>query len=152
MAQPRAIRLDYVAGMRVPHSKLVRDRIPEIIQAAGGHPVIRVLDDTSYRAALLAKLVEEAQVRACSSRYRSGSRAETRRSIGGVRQSGPHRFSRSRPKTHRAPHVSASRCGACMTWTGRSLRISAASAVWLSAKLGSRTAHKYSNVTDRERL
>ena len=25
-------------------------------------------------------------------------------------------------------------------------------AVWLSAKLGSRTAHKYSNVTDRERL
>jgi predicted house-cleaning noncanonical NTP pyrophosphatase (MazG superfamily) len=61
MAQPRDIRLHYVAGMRVPHNKLVRDRIPEIIQAAGGHPLTRVLDDTSYRAALLAKLVEEAQ-------------------------------------------------------------------------------------------
>ena len=46
--------------MRVPHNKLVRDRIPEIIQAEE-LSVTHVLDDTSYRAVLLAKLVEEAQ-------------------------------------------------------------------------------------------
>ena len=47
--------------MPVPHHKLVRDRIPEIIQSEGRHPVTRVLDDASYRAALLSKLAEEAQ-------------------------------------------------------------------------------------------
>ncbi len=47
--------------MPVPYRKLVRDRIPEIIQAEGRHPVTRVLDDASYRAALLAKLAEEAR-------------------------------------------------------------------------------------------
>jgi predicted house-cleaning noncanonical NTP pyrophosphatase (MazG superfamily) len=46
--------------MPVSCCKLVRDRIPEIIQADGRHPVTRVLDDAAYRAALLAKLVEEA--------------------------------------------------------------------------------------------
>lgn len=46
--------------MRVTHNKLVRDRIPEIITANGEHPVTHVLDDAGYRAALLAKLVEEA--------------------------------------------------------------------------------------------
>ena len=39
--------------------KLVRDGIPEIIRAAGGEPVVRVLDGEPYRTALLAKLVEE---------------------------------------------------------------------------------------------
>jgi predicted house-cleaning noncanonical NTP pyrophosphatase (MazG superfamily) len=47
--------------MPVPCRKLVRDRIPELIQADGRHPVTRVLDDAAYRAALLAKLVEEAR-------------------------------------------------------------------------------------------
>jgi predicted house-cleaning noncanonical NTP pyrophosphatase (MazG superfamily) len=47
--------------MRVGHYKLVRDRIPEIIQAEGQRPVTRILDENGYRAALLAKLVEEAQ-------------------------------------------------------------------------------------------
>jgi predicted house-cleaning noncanonical NTP pyrophosphatase (MazG superfamily) len=47
--------------MPVPHHKLVRDRIPEIIESEGRHPVIRVLDDASYQTALLAKLAEEAQ-------------------------------------------------------------------------------------------
>jgi predicted house-cleaning noncanonical NTP pyrophosphatase (MazG superfamily) len=42
------------------YRKLVRDRIPEIIQSEGQHPVTRELDDRSYRQALLAKLVEEA--------------------------------------------------------------------------------------------
>jgi predicted house-cleaning noncanonical NTP pyrophosphatase (MazG superfamily) len=46
--------------MRVTHNKLVRDRIPEIIRANGDRPVTRVLGDADYRAALLAKLVEEA--------------------------------------------------------------------------------------------
>jgi predicted house-cleaning noncanonical NTP pyrophosphatase (MazG superfamily) len=47
--------------MPVVYRKLVRDRIPEIIQSEGHRPVTRVLDDGSYRQALLAKLIEEAQ-------------------------------------------------------------------------------------------
>ena len=50
-----------VAGMTVACRKLVRDRIPEIIQAEGRRPVTRGLDEASYRQALLAKLTEEAQ-------------------------------------------------------------------------------------------
>ena len=46
--------------MPVSRRKLVRDKIPEIIQAGGGHPVTRILDDAGYRQALLAKLAEEA--------------------------------------------------------------------------------------------
>ena len=42
-------------------NKLVRDKIPEIIRKNGDEPVCRVLDeDSSYRAALFAKLDEEA--------------------------------------------------------------------------------------------
>jgi predicted house-cleaning noncanonical NTP pyrophosphatase (MazG superfamily) len=47
--------------MRVPYNKLVRDRIPEIIKAEGHQPVTRILDQEGYQAALLAKLLEEAQ-------------------------------------------------------------------------------------------
>ena len=47
--------------MRVAYNKLVRDQIPEIIKAEGHQPATRVLDDGEYRAALLAKLFEEAQ-------------------------------------------------------------------------------------------
>jgi predicted house-cleaning noncanonical NTP pyrophosphatase (MazG superfamily) len=47
--------------MPVVYRKLVRDRIPEIIQLQGRRPVTRVLDDAGYREALLAKLVEEAR-------------------------------------------------------------------------------------------
>jgi predicted house-cleaning noncanonical NTP pyrophosphatase (MazG superfamily) len=47
--------------MRVPYNKLVRDRIPEMIEADGHHAVTRILDRRSYRAALLAKLGEEAR-------------------------------------------------------------------------------------------
>ena len=43
------------------YRKLVRDRIPEIIKSDGRRPVTRVLDEASYRQALLAKLIEEAQ-------------------------------------------------------------------------------------------
>ena len=44
----------------IVHNKLVRDRIPEIIEADGGRPIVRLLDEDDYRAALLTKLGEEA--------------------------------------------------------------------------------------------
>jgi len=40
--------------------KLVRDRIPELIERDGRTPRTRVLDDDAYLCALLDKLVEEA--------------------------------------------------------------------------------------------
>jgi predicted house-cleaning noncanonical NTP pyrophosphatase (MazG superfamily) len=46
--------------MRVTYNKLIRDRIPEVIQADGRRAVTRVLDSHDYQSALLAKLVEEA--------------------------------------------------------------------------------------------
>jgi len=39
--------------------KLVRDRIPEIIEGDGGDPRRKTLDDAGYEAALLDKLDEE---------------------------------------------------------------------------------------------
>lgn len=39
--------------------KLVRDRIPEIIRAAGGEPNVSVLDEAAFLAALREKLIEE---------------------------------------------------------------------------------------------
>jgi predicted house-cleaning noncanonical NTP pyrophosphatase (MazG superfamily) len=47
--------------MQISYNKLVRDRIPEIIQADGHKAVTRILDEDSYRAALLEKLAQEAQ-------------------------------------------------------------------------------------------
>ncbi len=44
----------------VVHNKLVRDKIPEIIEAEGKTPYSHVLSDDEYRDALRAKLVEEA--------------------------------------------------------------------------------------------
>lgn len=43
------------------HNKLVRDKIPGIIQANGEVPVTRILSQDEFRAALLAKLGEEAE-------------------------------------------------------------------------------------------
>ena len=42
------------------HNKLVRDRIPAIIQSGGHTPVTSMLDEESYIAALHRKLDEEA--------------------------------------------------------------------------------------------
>ncbi|MEK7472384.1 MAG: nucleoside triphosphate pyrophosphohydrolase [Patescibacteria group bacterium] len=43
------------------HNKLVRGKIPDIIQANGATPVIRVItDDSEYLSALGDKLLEEA--------------------------------------------------------------------------------------------
>jgi len=41
------------------YKKLVRDRIPEIIRAAGKEPVTRVLDEKEYLKELTKKLKEE---------------------------------------------------------------------------------------------
>jgi predicted house-cleaning noncanonical NTP pyrophosphatase (MazG superfamily) len=42
------------------HRKLVRDRIPAIIRSDGRRPVVQVLAPGQRRAALFAKLLEEA--------------------------------------------------------------------------------------------
>jgi predicted house-cleaning noncanonical NTP pyrophosphatase (MazG superfamily) len=47
--------------MRKTHNKLVRDRIPEIIQAAGQEYATEVMALEDYQQALREKLVEEAQ-------------------------------------------------------------------------------------------
>ena len=41
------------------HAKLVRDRIPEIIEASGKHAVTRTLDDDELARRLDLKLLEE---------------------------------------------------------------------------------------------
>lgn len=51
------------------YNKLVRDRIPEIIRAAGGTPVTETLGDSGYDGALREKIAEEAgEVRVASGR------------------------------------------------------------------------------------
>jgi len=47
--------------IRIVHSKLVRDRIPEIIQAAGQEYAVEVMTEPEFQRALRNKLVEEAQ-------------------------------------------------------------------------------------------
>ncbi len=47
--------------MRLDYHKLVRDRIPRIIEAGGGQPVTRMLDQAGYLATLRVKLMEEAE-------------------------------------------------------------------------------------------
>jgi len=47
--------------MRDWHDKLVRDRIPQIIAADGARFALETYNEETYRAALLAKLVEEAR-------------------------------------------------------------------------------------------
>lgn len=57
--------------------KLVRDRIPEMIAREGRTPMVRVLDDTEYEAALLDKLCEEvAELRAAEPAHRLGEAAD----------------------------------------------------------------------------
>ena len=45
--------------MKIIHNKLVRDRIPEIIEQAGKTPVTRILSDEEYVSELDRKLNEE---------------------------------------------------------------------------------------------
>jgi predicted house-cleaning noncanonical NTP pyrophosphatase (MazG superfamily) len=51
------------------YNKLVRDRIPEIIQAEGRQCQIEVLSDADFEQALRGKLVEEAQEAAQASEH-----------------------------------------------------------------------------------
>ena len=46
--------------MRTTYGKLIRDRIPEILEAEGLRYEVARLDDEAFPAALLAKLLEEA--------------------------------------------------------------------------------------------
>jgi predicted house-cleaning noncanonical NTP pyrophosphatase (MazG superfamily) len=41
------------------YSKLVRDKIPEIIKANGSRPITRILDDKEYLKELIEKVREE---------------------------------------------------------------------------------------------
>lgn len=45
--------------MSKAYKKLVRDKIPEIIRAAGQEPVTRILDDQEFLDSLITKLGEE---------------------------------------------------------------------------------------------
>ena len=47
--------------MRITYDKLVRDRIPEIMDGAGVRYEVAALDPDAFRDALLAKVVEEAE-------------------------------------------------------------------------------------------
>jgi predicted house-cleaning noncanonical NTP pyrophosphatase (MazG superfamily) len=46
--------------VRITYGKLIRDRIPEVLEAEGLRYEVATLDEAGYRAALLAKLQEEA--------------------------------------------------------------------------------------------
>lgn len=45
--------------MKRTYNKLVRDRIPEIIEKNGEKAIIKTLDDNEYRASLIEKAKEE---------------------------------------------------------------------------------------------
>lgn len=52
--------MKYCLTMRLDYHKLVRDQIPEIIEANGERPVTRILSKDELLPALLCKLAEEA--------------------------------------------------------------------------------------------
>jgi predicted house-cleaning noncanonical NTP pyrophosphatase (MazG superfamily) len=41
------------------NGKLIRDKVPQLIRAAGGEPIVRTADAAEYRELLRAKLTEE---------------------------------------------------------------------------------------------
>ena len=47
--------------MRIEYNKLIRDKIPDIIQKDGKHYQIEIMPENEYRKYLLNKLVEESQ-------------------------------------------------------------------------------------------
>lgn len=51
--------------MRKKYNKLVRDKIPQIIEKAGSVPIIRVLDKQEFSKSLNEKLMEETEEFLC---------------------------------------------------------------------------------------
>ena len=47
--------------MKKTHNKLIRDKIPEIIEETGVNYKVRTLDNEEYKKELLKKIVEEAK-------------------------------------------------------------------------------------------
>ena len=45
--------------MKRTYNKLVRDKIPEIIEKSGEKAIIKILEDNEYRASLIEKAKEE---------------------------------------------------------------------------------------------
>jgi len=60
--------------------KLIRDRIPEIIEADNEKPVVRVLDNVEFKKELLKKLIEEAQ----EASEAGGDKKELQKEIGDI--------------------------------------------------------------------
>jgi predicted house-cleaning noncanonical NTP pyrophosphatase (MazG superfamily) len=70
--------------MRKIYNKLIRDRIPAIIEAAGKTYAVEVLPDDEYRQALAAKLVEEAEE--ARTALAGGSEAEVIKELGDLQE------------------------------------------------------------------
>ncbi|HHE76620.1 MAG TPA: phosphoribosyl-ATP pyrophosphohydrolase [Candidatus Parcubacteria bacterium] len=66
--------------MRKIYNKLIRDKIPEIIERNGGKHKIRILNDEEYKKELLKKIVEEAR----EVLETSGDKKELTKEIGDV--------------------------------------------------------------------
>lgn len=62
------------------YNKLIRDRIPEIIEKDGKKAKVRILDDEEYKKKLLRKLIEEA----AEALETNGSEKELSKEIGDV--------------------------------------------------------------------
>ena len=58
------------------YDKLVRDRIPDVVEASSEKPVTHVADETEYRRRLGEKLLEEAQEFVAASDDESGDNGE----------------------------------------------------------------------------
>ncbi len=64
------------------YNKLVRDRIPEIIEADGKTPKVRILSEAEYKTSLLEKLVEEAKEALAT----KGDQKELAKEIGDIQE------------------------------------------------------------------
>ena len=47
--------------MKRTYGRLVRDRVPQLIEESGGTATTRVLDESGYREALLDKIIDEVE-------------------------------------------------------------------------------------------
>jgi len=82
--------------VRTTYGKLIRDRIPEVLEAEGLRYEVVPLDGEGFRAALLAKLLEEAGEAAAAADTDALANEGTRGSLRGDRRR--PRVARSRPR------------------------------------------------------